>query len=78
MPTSGNKIDIAKFFGVASTPETRKEDDIMEQISEESQDIKRDIHSSQAKYMPKNELSNDVSETDIVANLLFLQDEGEE
>ena len=77
MATQGNKVDIAKFFGVASTPETRKDDEIMEQISEESDDIKRDILSSQAKYMSKNELSNDVSETDIVANLLFLQHEEE-
>ena len=77
MATQGNKVDIANFFGVASTPETRKDDEIMEQISEESDDIKRDIPSSQAKYMSKNELSNDVSETDIVANLLFLQHEEE-
>ena len=77
MPTSGNKIDIAKFFGVTSTPETRKDDEIMEHISEESYDIKRDILSSEAKYKSNNKVSNDVSETDIVANLLYLQDEEE-
>ena len=46
----------------------------MERISEESENIKRDILSSQAKYKLKNEESNDVSEAEIVANLLYLED----